>query len=259
MKGRVISAGTRAVARRRQPFGPDARKCLVVLALPACHEPATSVDRCWEGSGEVVSSSCPPPRYERLIAGTVRDPSGREVPHTRLHIISQSLRPEGCVWHGPVKAVFTSPGGAFAERLGSVGPVGCVTVRAQPPPGLALAETVVDTRPVTNYDTRDPMLATDTLIVPIVLTSVSSATASTPGFSPDSRRRRQLGDRPLSGGAENLGSVVRREDLTQAHRLAFSVCSRSGELQSSESKSSGLTLPKTRKPRKTRRTPRRFV
>ena len=94
-----------------------------------------------------------------------------------------------------MEAVFTSPGGAYAERLGSVGPAGCVTVRAQPPPGLGLAEAVVDTRPVTYYDTRDPMLATDTLIGPIVLTSVSSATASTPGFSPNSRRRRQPGDR----------------------------------------------------------------
>ena len=81
------------------------------------------------------------------------------------------MRPEGCVWHGPVKAVFTSPGGAYAERLGSVGPAGCVTVRAQPPPGLGLAEVVLDTAGVTYYDTRDPALAADTLIVNVALPS----------------------------------------------------------------------------------------
>ena len=96
-------------------------------------------DRCgWEGGGEVVASSCPLP---------------------------------SCIWRGPVKALVTSPAGGYAERLGSAGPVGCVSVRVRPATELGLAEVVLDTAGVTYYDTRDPALAADTLIVNVALPS----------------------------------------------------------------------------------------
>lgn len=148
---------------------PKLLKCLILLTIPACHEPSAADPCGWESGGDVVSSSCPPPSYARLIAGIVTDTSGRAVSDAEIVIISQSLRPEGCVWYGPVKTVRTSSTGEYAERLGSAGSVGCLTLRVRPPEEAGLAEVSVDTAPVTHYDTRDPAFTVDTLIMNAVL------------------------------------------------------------------------------------------
>ena len=146
-----------------------------MLAVPACQESDTR-NRCgWTGGGEVFASSCPPPSYLRLISGTVTDMSGRPVSGTRVNVISQSLRPAGCVWHGPVRALVTSPAGGYSERLGSTGPVGCVRVRVRPAEELGLAEVLLDTTGVTYYDSSDPTIATDTLIINVALPSAPSS------------------------------------------------------------------------------------
>lgn len=122
----------------------------------------------------MFASSCPPPSYVRLISGTVTDMSGRPVSGTRANVISQSLRPQGCVWHGHVRTLVTSGAGGYSERLGSAGPIGCVRVRVRPAEELGLAEVLLDTTGVTYYDSRDPTLAADTLTINVTLPSAAS-------------------------------------------------------------------------------------
>ena len=170
-----VAAGDRR--RSGIHIGPLRRHALgyaLLLAVPACQDSDTRGQCGWTGAGEVFASSCPPPTYERLIAGAVTDMSGRPVLGTRVNVISKSLRPEGCVWHGPVRALVTSAAGGYAERLSSARPVGCVMVRVRPAEELGLVEVVLDTTGVTYYDSRDPTLAADTLILNITLPSAAS-------------------------------------------------------------------------------------